>query len=365
MQGTNRVVVAMSGGVDSSVAAAFLKERGFEVVGISMQLWDYSEGGESGGGATGGSCCSLEDIHDARRVADALEIPFYVVNMERPFLSEVVDYFVKGYMDGETPNPCIKCNEVMKFRLLMRKALELDAGFLATGHYARITVDDGGTYHLLKGLDEGKDQSYFLFTMTQDQMKRVLFPVGGLRKDEVRGYAARLGLRVAEKKDSQEICFIEGSSYTDFVVTRGGGGPGGPITDTSGNVLGTHAGLFRYTIGQRRGLDIRDGRGPYYVVDMDMERNRLVVGPRDELYAGGLVARDVNWTGRPMTDGQPLTVKIRYRHPGAGAVLTHLNGGRVKIVFSEPQKAVTPGQAAVFYSGEEVVGGGWIERALR
>ncbi len=360
-----RVVVAMSGGVDSSAALALLKERGYECIGVSMQLWDYSKKDDARG-ATEGSCCSLDDIYDARGVADRLGVPFYVVNVEEAFSREVVDYFVNGYAKGSTPNPCIKCNQVLKFEVLMKKALSLEADYLATGHYARIERGEGG-FRLLKGADPDKDQSYFLFTMTEEQLRRVLFPVGGLTKKEVREYARKAGLRTSEKKESQEICFVEEPSYSDFLSSRLAP-TGGEIVDISGRVLGAHAGLHNYTIGQRKGLNLSGG--PFYVLGIDTSKNRLLVGPVEGLYSKGLVAGDVNWIDREA--GQEakgglagVTVKIRYRHEGAESSIRLAEDGRALVAFSHPQKAVTPGQAAVFYKGDTVLGGGWIERAVK
>lgn len=363
-----RVVVAMSGGVDSSVALARLVGEGYECVGVAMQLWDYSRSADDTG-ATAGSCCSLDDIGDARRVADSLGAPFYVVNVEEAFGREVVDYFVRGYLAGETPNPCVKCNDVLKFEVLLRKALALEADFLATGHYARV-VRDGEAVRLLKGVDPAKDQSYFLFTMTSAQLGRTLFPVGGMTKGEVRDFARRLGLVNSEKEESQEICFVEGPGYAEFLTSRGAAAPAsGEITDPAGRVLGTHAGTFNYTIGQRRGLGLSGG--PFYVVDIDPAQNRVVVGAEGDLFSAGLVAREVNWIdprAREAAAGGGLTgvtVKIRYRHAGAGAAITPAEGGRFEVRFREDQKAVAPGQAVVFYRGPEVLGGGWIERAVK
>lgn len=359
-----RAVVAMSGGVDSSAALAILKEQGYECIGVSMQLWDYSKK-EDKSGATSGSCCSLDDIYDARGVADRLGVPFYVVNVEEAFSKDVVEYFVQGYLNGTTPNPCIKCNQILKFEVLLKKAIALEADFLATGHYARVENKDG-RYRLFKGLDNDKDQSYFLFTMTQEQLSRVLFPVGGLTKTKVREYARSAGLRTSEKKESQEICFVEEPSYTDFLAARVGASSGEIIT-MNGKVLGRHSGLFNYTIGQRKGLNLSGG--PFYVLDMDMDRNRLIVGPLESLYSSGLIANDINWisTGakEKAIEGLKADSKIRYRHAGALSTVTLKDENTVEVIFSEPQKAVTPGQAVVFYKGDEVLGGGWIERAIK
>lgn len=361
-----RVVVAMSGGVDSSAALAMLKEQGYECIGVSMQLWDYSKKDDSAG-ATEGSCCSLDDLYDARRVCDRLGVPFYVVNVEEAFSKEVVDYFISGYSAGATPNPCIKCNQVLKFDVLLRKALSLEADYLATGHYARIERTEGGAYRLLKGADPEKDQSYFLFTMTQAQLKRVLFPVGGLTKPEVRRYAESAGLKTFDKKESQEICFVEEPSYADFLSGRIPASIG-EIVGLDGAVLGEHSGLHNYTIGQRKGLNLSGG--PYYVLDIDTSANRLLVGPETELYSTGLVAREINWIDARAKEAAAsvltgVSVKIRYRHAGAASTITLEPDGSAHVAFSIPQKAVTPGQAAVFYSGDEVLGGGWIERAIK
>ncbi len=358
-----RVIVAMSGGVDSSVAALLLKRAGHEVIGISMQLWDYSEK-EDHQPATRGSCCSLEDIWDARRVAQTIGIPFYVLNMEKVFSKEVVDYFVKSYLAGETPNPCVKCNSEIKFNILLRKAFEIDAEYVATGHYARIVKDASGRYHLLKGVDSTKDQSYFLFSLTQKTMAHVLFPLGELTKTEVRRIAKEAGLRVSEKGESQEICFIEDGNYRNLLTERTGTKEG-RIVDTSGNVLGHHTGIFGYTIGQRRGLNIKDGRGPYYVVSMDTERNELIVGRKEELLSRGLCARELNWMIEPPQTALTVKARIRYRHSPVDAIVTPRTDGGALVRFLNPQRAVTPGQVVVFYGDKEVLGGGWIERAIK
>lgn len=360
-----RVVVAMSGGVDSSTALALLVEQGYECIGVSMQLWDYSKKNDASG-ALEGSCCTLDDINDARRVAIGLGVPFYLVNVEDVFSREVVDYFVSAYLSGTTPNPCIKCNQILKFEVLLKKAIGLEADFLATGHYARIEDAPWGK-RLVQGVDPSKDQSYFLFTMTQDQLKRVLFPVGGLTKAEVRERARSLGLRTSEKAESQEICFVEEPSYADFLSSRIDL-PTGDIVDHAGRVLGSHKGLFNYTIGQRKGLNLSGG--PFYVLDIDTVKNRLVVGPMELLYADGLVANEVNWINPEAREAamnclDGVTAKIRYRHPGAPCSVSILPDGKIKAEFAEPQKAVAPGQAVVIYRGEEVLGGGWIECAIR
>ncbi len=363
--GLKRVVVAMSGGVDSSVALALLKEKGYECIGVSMQLWDYSEKADRHG-AGAGSCCSLEDLYDARRVAEGLGVPFYVVNLEREFKRDVVDYFISGYLNNETPNPCIKCNAALKFRALLGKAASLEADFLATGHYARIEESPHGP-RLLKAVDKTKDQSYVLFTLTQKELKKILFPLGDITKKEVRDIAKKFGLKTSDKKESQEICFVDNEKgYAEFIATNTGMTPSpGEISDAEGNALGIHMGLANYTIGQRKGLGLNNG--PFYVIGMDQEKNRLIVGGMDNLYSHGLIARDINWTRpRAIPDSglKGIDAKIRYRHPGARAEIFAMDGNRARVVFSEPQKAVTPGQAVVFYSGAEVLGGGWIEKAI-
>jgi tRNA-specific 2-thiouridylase len=355
-----RIVVAMSGGVDSSVTAALLREEGHEVIGISMQVWDYSSFTASDSNSFG-SCCSLDDIHDARRVAEQLGIPFYVVNFEEEFQRLVIDDFVDSYFRGLTPNPCVRCNQWIKFELLLQKARELGADYLATGHYARTERGTDGLYCLRTGLDGRKDQSYFLFTLTQEQLSRTLFPLGGLTKPQVRELAVRFGLRVAEKGESQEICFIPDDNYVRFLEeARGAGTLSGNIVDRSGRVLGLHHGTYRYTVGQRRGLGIAHSE-PLYVLGVDTARREVVVGPERELYNSGLVAAAVNWIISPGPGEIDASCKIRYRHRPVPCRVLPLPDQRAAVTFLSPEKSVTPGQAVVFYAGDTVLGGGWIE----
>ena len=363
-----RVVVAMSGGVDSSVAAAKLKDEGYEVIGITMHLWNYYEGDDCDTtGATKGGCCTLDDVNDARRVADKLGIPFYVLNMEEAFSREVVDYFVDSYLKGETPNPCVKCNQVLKFDVLLKKAKELEADYLATGHYGSIMKDSSGRLGLYKGRDLNKDQSYFLFTMSEEEMAHVLFPLADMTKEETREYARRLGLTTAEKSESQEICFVEGGRYQEFIeerlVANGVNATdimkAGDIVTPSGEVLGKHMGLHSYTVGQRKGLSLNNG--PWYVVALDMEKNNLVVGKDEDIFSSSLTAREFHWTnGIPSAD-LTLEAKIRYSKKTAPCSF-EVSDDKVIVSFETPQKAVTPGQAVVLYEGDRVVGGGWIEK---
>jgi len=359
----NRVVVAMSGGVDSSMAAAFLKEEGYEVIGLTMHLWDPAQDGLG----NFGRCCSPEDIRDARRVADELGFPHYVINLRKAFEEEIVQYFVKDYQNCRTPNPCILCNERVKFRFLLRKAEELGARALATGHYARVVFDARkNRYLLLRGLDRSKDQSYFLYSLNQGQLSKTIFPLGEKTKEEIRREARKLGLRVAQKRESQEVCFIPDGDYRKFVESRIGReiGHPGDIIDRRGKVLGRHRGLYSYTIGQRRGLGL-PGPRPHYVLALDPKENRLVAGSEEELLASGLIASGMNWISFPeLKNPLEALVQIRYRHKGGLAIIGPIEGDQVRVEFRTPQKSVTPGQAAVFYQGEEVLGGGWIEKAL-
>lgn len=356
-QGSARVAVAMSGGVDSSVAAALLREQGHVVIGITMRVCDHPAFPSEQDGVS-------DHVADARRVADQLGIPLHVVDFRERFRRLVIDDFVDEYYRGRTPNPCVRCNRTVKFGLLLDAARELGADCLATGHYARIVHGADGFFHLLKGDDPGKDQSYFLFALTQEQLSRSLFPLGGLTKPGVRAIAARLGLRVAEKGESQEICFIPDDDYVRFLEgEKGVGLLSGDIVDKRGTILGRHGGTYRFTIGQRRGLGIA-WKEPLYVLGVDAERGQVVVGPKEELFRDGLTAARVNWMMPTPATEFAASCKIRYRHQPVACRVLPLPGDRVEVRFLEREKSVTPGQAVVFYEGDRVLGGGWIEEGL-
>jgi tRNA-specific 2-thiouridylase len=354
----------MSGGVDSSVAAALLAREGHDVIGLSMQLYDQSpkaDGAQAHDAITFGSCCTLDDLYDARRVAAAIGIPHYIVNFERRFEEHVVADFVREYAAGRTPIPCVHCNGDLKFASLVERAAGFDAEAVATGHYARVEFDEPtGRYRLARGVDTQKDQSYFLFTLSQAQLAHARFPVGHLDKAEVREQARQLGLRVADKKDSQEICFVAPGEHPDFVAGRAALPPG-VIRDRDGRELGRHEGIHRFTIGQRKGLGLSAGI-PLYVVGIDAATAAVTVGPREDLERTTLTASRVNWIGGDIP-GAPLRAhaRIRHRHAEAVATITPLDGDRAGVVFDTPQSAITPGQAVVFYEGEYVLGGGWID----
>jgi tRNA-specific 2-thiouridylase len=359
MNADARVVVAMSGGVDSSVAAALLVEQGYEVVGMMMRLWSE----ETIGGRAHNRCCTPDQMGDARRIADRLDIPFYVLDTRDVFRSTVVDFFIEQHRQGVTPNPCMECNRHIRFDFLQRNALALDAEYLATGHYARIARDDQGRYLLQKGIDDHKDQSYVLSVMGQEQLRHALFPVGEYSKPEIRQIAERYGLPTASKKDSQDLCFVGDGNYRRFLAEHA---PeimvSGPIMRLSGEVIGQHDGLVNYTIGQRKGLGVTAAE-PLYVIGMNPYRNALVVGTKDELGQTDLTANRVNWVSGVAPSGPfRAEVKIRYMAAPSPALVEPLTTDRIAIHFDEPLRDITPGQGAVVYDGDVVLGGGIIER---
>lgn len=362
------IAVAMSGGVDSSAAAALLRDQGRDIVGLSMQLWNQrrkldGEHAESAEASLRRSnrCCSLDDIWDARRVASHLGIPFYVLNLEKQFEDTVVHPFVASYLKGETPSPCILCNNFVKFHHLVERASGIGASSVATGHYARVRYDQArGRWLLLRGKDRNKDQSYFLFGLTQDQLSRTVFPLGDLTKPEVREIARRAGLPTYDKPESQEICFVQEGSYAGFVENYANAGtlPPGDIVDRDGAVVGSHQGIHHYTIGQRKGLGASGS--PQYVVKIETGSNRIVIGDQAALLRQRFSVRDVNWIAFERLSGElSCQVQIRNRFEPQPAHV-RLEDGRVWVEFESPQRAVTPGQGAVFYQDDVVLGGGWI-----
>jgi len=369
MTNKQTIAVAMSGGVDSSTVAAMLRAEGHEVVGLTMQLWNQRRlaGREGMPEAVQGRCCSLDDVYDARRVAQTIGIPYYVVNHEERFEREVVRPFVEEYLSGRTPIPCSLCNNHLKFDQLLVVARQIGADTLATGHYARVEFDDKRQRWLLKRpADLAKDQTYFLFGLTQEQLSRTIFPLGGMTKPEVRERARHHGLALAEKPDSQEICFVPGGDYKRFLDTyleeQGEALPdtSGELVTTSGEVIGRHSGIHNFTVGQRKGLGVATG-SPLYVIQIKGDSGQVVVGNNEELYTETLRARRVNLIAvKDVDEPMRVTVKIRHRHEGAAALLKRSGEDELCVTFDVAQRAVTPGQAAVFYDGDVVVGGGWI-----
>lgn len=367
-----RVVVGMSGGVDSSVAAALLKEQGYDVVGIMLRLWsEPSVIGDDGVELVSeNKCCSLESVGDARRVAAALDIPFYVVNVEQPFQETIVDYFYDEYLAGRTPNPCLRCNRHIRFTLLLERALALGADYLATGHYVRVDNDpETGLRRLRQGIDTSKDQSYVLHVLTQRQLQHALFPLGGFTKPQVRAMAAERGLPVASKAESQEICFVAANDYRGFMRryadTTGRPEPQpGPILDTAGRQVGQHQGLAYYTVGQRKGLGVT-AREPLHVLRLDARQNAVVVGSAADLEQSEFTVAQTTWTNdTPPSESFTAQVKLRYKAPLVEATVIPTGDGHARVQLKTPARAVTPGQAAVFYGGaegDEALGGGIIE----
>lgn len=358
-----KVMIGMSGGVDSSVAAAILKQEGYEVTGVTMKIWPEQPGTVS----PEGGCCSLSAVEDARRVAFQLDIPYYVLNFQDIFEERVIRYFTDEYQKGRTPNPCIACNRFVKFEALLNKAISMGIDRIATGHYARIEKDAAlGRMLLKKSVTQAKDQTYALYNMTQEQLSRTLMPIGNYDKETVRKIAAELGFDIADKPDSQEICFIPDNNYGGFISSRmNKPAVTGKFVDTKGNVLGEHKGIVYYTVGQRKGLGITFGK-PMYVVRIDVESNTVVLGQSGEEYSAGLLASDLNWIAFDRLD-QPMKVraKVRYSAKEADAIITPLDNGTLRADFQAPQRAITPGQSVVFYEGEVVLGGGVIDRQIQ
>lgn len=354
------VMLGMSGGVDSSAAAAVLLEQGYDVVGVTMQIWpDKSEDRQQ----VEGGCCSLSAVDDARRVADRLGIPYYVLNFKDVFQQKVIDYFNQEYLRGRTPNPCIACNRFVKFEAMLQKAVSMGLDYVATGHYARVGFDEtSGRYLLKKSATAAKDQTYALYTMTQEQLSRTLFPIGDFTKDRVRELARELGLSVASKPDSQEICFVEDNDYGRYISENTDADiKPGYFVDRDGKRLGMHKGIIHYTVGQRKGLGIAFGK-PMFVITVRPEDNTVVLGDENEVFSQVLTASDINYISIAELKGEmKVTAKIRYSAREAGAVIRPMPEGRISVLFDEPQRAITPGQSVVFYNGDVIVGGGVID----
>ena len=356
--GKKTVVVGLSGGVDSSVAAYLLKEQGYDVIGVTMQIWQEEDSctvEENGG------CCGLSAVEDARRVAQKLDIPYYVMNFRKEFQEQVIDYFTREYLEGRTPNPCIACNRYVKWESLLKRSLEIGADYIATGHYARVEQLPNGRYAIRNSVTAKKDQTYALYNLTQEQLARTLMPVGAYTKDEIRKIAEEAGLLVAHKKDSQEICFVPDNDYARFIKNSTGKTiPKGNFVLADGKVIGEHQGIIHYTIGQRKGLNLSMGH-PVFVTKIRPDSNEVVIGENEDLFVNTLICDRVNFMAMEGLDGEVrLKAKIRYNHPGAECVISPVEDGKVRVTFDQPQRAITPGQAVVFYQGEYVAGGGII-----
>lgn len=353
-----KVVIGMSGGVDSSVAAFLLKKQGYDVVGVTMQIWqdEASYVQEENGG-----CCGLSAVDDARRVANQIEIPYYVMNFKDSFKEHVIDYFIQDYLDGKTPNPCIACNRYVKWESLLKRSLDIGADYIATGHYARIVQLENGRWALKKSATAAKDQTYALYNLTQHQLSHTLMPVGEYTKEEIRQIAKEINLRIANKPDSQEICFIPDNNYAGFIKESTGKVPApGNFVDMQGNVIGKHKGIIHYTIGQRKGLNLALGK-PAFVVEIRPETNEVVIGDNADVFYDTLYANKLNFMSIEDLEGEMKVVgKIRYSHQGSPCIIEKVDKDIVKVVFDEPVRAITPGQAVVFYDGDIVVGGGTI-----
>lgn len=355
-----KVVVGMSGGVDSSVAACLLKEQGYDVIGVTMQIWQEEDSctvEENGG------CCGLSAVEDARRVAWTLGIPYYVMNFRKEFQKNVIDYFVAEYLHGRTPNPCIACNRYVKWEALLERSLEIGADYIATGHYARISQLPNGRYTIRNSVTAAKDQTYALYNLTQFQLSKTLMPIGDYTKDEVRKIAEDRGLAVAKKKDSMEICFVPDQDYARFIEENSGKKiPEGNFVTTDGKIVGRHRGITHYTVGQRKGLNLSMGK-PVFVLEIRPETNEVVIGDGTEVYADRLICSDLNFMSVPdFPDDFPVVAKIRYNHRGTKAHVRRIGADQAEVIFEEPVRAVTPGQAVVFYDGEYVAGGGTISQ---